>query len=272
MLKKLRSGNTENLKDWYYLAYGEGSTKECAKKPKNWIRTYGRPIEKYLPRITFNLVLPICAIILWGLWGGVIPIIWKLLKNIYNLGEGTMGLILNSIVIAAIITFFVTVFSLLFGPRISEKFMLRSKYLVPFREWSMEFYGELYEFNYRYLKSDYLGVSPLQIINDYWQLHETLRYATRWIGKSKKENKSARDNIWKLLQLVDVFWHNLENSHRKEIPSEEKTKLFEAGIKKLDDAKQEVIAEKIKKHVESNRQTYINIIDGLNSYLEKKVP
>lgn len=186
--------------------------------------------------------------------------------------EGIMGLILNSILIATIITGVVTVFSLLFGPRIGEKFMLRSKYLVPFREWCTEFYGELYEFNYRYLKSDYSGVSSLQIINDYWQLHEVLRYVTRWIGKLKKEDVSVRDNIWKLLQLVDVFWHNLEKSHKKEIPSEEKTKRFEAGIKELDHAAQDKIAKKIKEHIVSNSQTYINIIDGLNDYLEAKVP
>lgn len=178
----------------------------------------------------------------------------------------------NPIVIAAIISAIVSFIIGFWGPKIGEKFMLRKKYLVPFREWCTEFYGELYEFNYRYLKSDYSDVSSLQIINDYWQLHEVLRYVTRWIGKLKKEDVSVRDNIWKLLQLVDVFWHNLEESHKKEIPSEEKTKRFEAGIKELENTAQDKIAEEIKKHIESNSQTYINIINGLNDYLEAKVP
>lgn len=152
---------------------------------------------------------------------------------------------------------------------------LAATYLVPFRKWCSDFYGELNEFNRRYLDKDFSNISDLQIIVDYRELHETLRYAPRWIGKigKKKKYKPIRDNLLKLIELVDTFWHNLENEYSQELPSKDNVKLFEEHIKALSGNKRQEIAQKLREHIQKQKGTYecANILDILK-YLEKKIP
>ncbi len=67
-LKQLLKGNNTNLKGWFNLSYGDASTTECNfKKIKNLLQTFGKPYEKCIPRVTFNLVSPVGMIFLWVL-------------------------------------------------------------------------------------------------------------------------------------------------------------------------------------------------------------
>lgn len=126
--------------------------------------------------------------------------------------EGIMGLILNSILIATIIMGVVTVFSLLFGPRISEKFMLRSKYLVPFREWCSILYKEITEFKKRYADKKVLDkFSKTLIIIDYRELHNVFSEAGKYLGKIEKEKPEIYKYLSKLERSVDNLWHSLQD-------------------------------------------------------------
>ena len=160
------------------------------------------------------------------------------------------------------------------GPYISERFRLKIRlaesYLAPFKEWCSNLYGELYEFNKRYLEKDYSHISDLQIITDYRELHETLRYAPKWIGKIKGD---VKDNLLKLMEIVDPFWHDLENKYSQELPSKEDVKLFENHLKGLSNNKRQEIAQRIRDHLKDKKQDYskCQILQFLD-YLEKKIP
>jgi len=159
------------------------------------------------------------------------------------------------------------------GLRLREKFELRAIYLAPFKEWCSELYGELYEFNGRYLEGDDSRVSDLQVIVDYRELHEPLRYAPRWVGKIASENKHAAGNLSELIEVVDVFWHGLENIHSTELPSKKDVRLFEAHIKSLTKDDRKIIASRIRDHLKDERQSYCQAdIEGILEYLKKKIP
>ena len=163
------------------------------------------------------------------------------------------------------------------GPYFSERFKLRTElakvYLVPFRKWCSNFYGELSEFNKRYLKGEYSHVSDLQIIVDYRDLHETLRYAPCWIGKIGKESESTRDNLWNLMEIVDIFWHSLENIYSSDLPSRDDVNLFITDIKMLPKDKRQEIAYKIREHIEDKKQNFLDAkITSILEYLENKIP
>jgi len=186
---------------------------------------------------------------------------------------------MNSILISTISFVIGAILTYIIGPYISERFKLKTElakiYLAPFRKWCYEFYGELDEFKRRYLDGSYAKISDLQIIVDYRELHETLRYTSRWIGKIEKEDKNVSDNLWKLMEVVDVFWHGLENRYSKELPSTEDVKLFEVHIKNLSEAKRRKIAKEICDHLKLSKQkrTYSKIkILSILKYLRKKIP
>ena len=64
-LKDLMENNTASLKGWYAWAYGKESNK-CLM-PSNMIRSFSSPLEKFIPRVSFNLVFPLILIVLWGM-------------------------------------------------------------------------------------------------------------------------------------------------------------------------------------------------------------
>lgn len=159
------------------------------------------------------------------------------------------------------------------GPWLRERFELRRTYLAPFKEWSAGLYGELFEFDERYIKDNHSSVSDLQLIVDYRELHERLRYAPKWIGKMNKRNQGVKANLWKLIQLVDIFWHHLENDYSKELPTEKEVELFEAHIKSLNNQKRKEIAQKIRDHLDREKQTYTETnIPSILGYLQKMIP
>jgi hypothetical protein len=64
---------------------------------------------------------------------------------------------------------FVTVY---LSPRAKENFELREKYVVPYRQWCSDFFGELKEFKVRYVEQQQSlsEISDIQIVLDYWSL------------------------------------------------------------------------------------------------------
>lgn len=163
------------------------------------------------------------------------------------------------------------------GPYLSEKFVLKAKlaesYLAPFKEWCANFHGEICEFNTRYLEKDYSHISPLQIIVDYRELHETLRFAPRWIGKIFNKKKEVAKNISELVEIVDPFWHYLENEYLDDLPAIEDGLLFEKHIKSLTENRRNEIAKKIRDHLKDKEEAYSRTqIESILDYLRKNVP
>jgi len=150
---------------------------------------------------------------------------------------------------------------------------LAETYLAPFREWCSHSYGELGEFARTYLEGDYSAISDLQIIIDYRELHETLRYAPRWMGKIEKEDRQVAGNLLKLMEIVDVFWHSLEDQYSQELPTKKDYELWETHIKALSSSKRQEIAGGIRKHLMNNEQAYSKAnTSSILDYLIKKVP
>jgi len=156
------------------------------------------------------------------------------------------------------------------SPYIRLRIRLAESYLAPFKEWCSSLYGELGEFNKRYLEKDYSHISDLQIITDYRELHETLRYVSKWVGKIEEDIK---DNLLKLMEIVDPFWHDLENKYSQELPSKEDVKLFENHLKGLTSIKRQQIAQRIREHLKDKKQGYSECrIPAILDYLKKKIP
>ena len=112
------------------------------------------------------------------------------------------------------------------GPRVAESFQLRRSYLAPFREWCSRSYGELLEFKERYIDSPRSPLSPLLVILDFWELHEKLAAAPRWLGRISKEDPVVFDDCWELIHCVDSYWHDLEHRYKK-LPVTKDPKVFE---------------------------------------------
>lgn len=160
------------------------------------------------------------------------------------------------------------------SPCISQKFRLKTKltedYLAPFKEWCSKCYGELGEFNKRYLEKDYSHISALHIIIDYRELHEAFRQVSKWIGKIEG---NVKDNLSELMEIVDPFWHDLENEYSQELPSVEDVRLFENHLKGLSSAKRQAIAQKIRKHLKHKKNDYSKCqIHTILDYLRNEIP
>lgn len=206
---------------------------------------------------------------------------------------------MNAILTAAIAALLGGIFAYMIGPYFSERFRLRTKlaetYLAPFKEWCADCYGELHEFNETYLWGDWSNISSLQIITDYRELHETLRYAPRWIGKIRKDKtwqekltcplrwvgiikkkrkyETVADRLLKLTKVVDTFWHNLEHDYSHELLSVSDVIVFMAHIKGLSNSQRDVIAEKIRQHLKQEKQKYVEKdISSILDYLKKEIP
>lgn len=164
-------------------------------------------------------------------------------------------------------------------PKFSQRYRLKTKlaesYLAPFSQWCSTFYGELDEFNRRYVENtDYRGISGLQIITDYRELHEALRYATEWVGKIEKENKDVGASILNLMETVDIFWHNLEDNHSYELPTRKSVEDFQSYIKNLIRKHQrDAIANEITNHLNIERRQYCDAkVPDILGYLKKQIP
>jgi len=151
------------------------------------------------------------------------------------------------------------IITVLVGPWVAEKFKIRENYIVPFREWCTEFYGNLNEFDYRYTdknKGNLDKLSDIQIILDYRSLHDCLIDSHKWLGKISKENEDVSDLLTKLEEVVDGFWHHLEDQHPDKLPSVGDVKEFNRNIKLLSRDDRKEIADKIRAHLSLNIPEY----------------
>jgi hypothetical protein len=95
----------------------------------------------------------------------------------------------------------------LIGPWVAEKFKLRESYIVPFRKWCTEFYGDLYEFKFRYVDKEiesFQEYSDIQVILDYRSLHNSLIDSYIWMGKMIKDNPRIKQPLSDI-ETVDKF-------------------------------------------------------------------
>jgi hypothetical protein len=105
---------------------------------------------------------------------------------------------------------------------------LNKEYLVPFKKWCAETYGELLEFWRSYKSSVLPGTSDLEIVIDYCYLHEALAYAPRWTITMPED---VRNNLWEIIREVDTTWHNIEQKYQCYIHDRESAvKLFQSAI------------------------------------------
>lgn len=166
------------------------------------------------------------------------------------------------------------------SPKIKEKYLLREKYLVPFKEWCNELYGELTEFESMILKeidenkdSNVKRISNLQIILDYWSLHHAFiggeKYFYKISVKSKKDNVYGK--LRELVNEIEIFWHNLEDKYSLQIASVSTAKEFNAALKKVEKEKRDLIAQEIVQHIKEKNHVYKSIHD-IKKYLKKEIP
>jgi hypothetical protein len=187
--------------------------------------------------------------------------------SIYNVILSFFGAIIGGIL------------TVLLGPWVAEKFKLREEYFVPFSKWCTEFYGDLWEFASRYVgQADKNYFSPsdfsdIQVILDYRSLHNALINTSTWIGKIRKEDKIAYEELKRLLETVDRFWHYLENKYPKQLPSVEGVKEFNSSLKKLSGKQRHEIAYEIRCHLDKNRREYDkNSLEKILRYFRRQVP
>jgi len=175
-----------------------------------------------------------------------------------SLPAGIYGII--SVIIVAVLTAWL-------GPWLRENFELRRIYLAPFRKWCSELYGDLDEFNRRYLSDgiSYSDYSDVQIIDDYRALHEALINAPVWTGKIEKEHKVLADNVKRLIDIVDEFWHYLESEHNLQLQNRK-------DIIRLNNDVRRKVAEEIRKHFENKRQIYPDMSKVLDYLRNEKIP
>lgn len=172
------------------------------------------------------------------------------------------------------------IITVLIGPWVAEKFKLREQYFVPFQKWCTEFYGDLYEFYYRYIKDNdkrdfsESRFSDILIILDYRSLHDSLISSPQWLGKIQKENENAGQYLTELLETVDKFWHRLENDYPLRLPSVEGVKAFNAHIKSRTPEERKEIADRIRSHLKSDYEwkTYNEKTPLILRYLIGRVP
>lgn len=168
------------------------------------------------------------------------------------------------------------VLTVLIGPWVAKRFKLREEYFVPFQKWCTEFYGDLEEFNDRYIKNEptnrYSEFSDILVILDYRSLHDTLIHSSQWSGKIKIEKKKASKALTKLLEIVDTFWHYLENTYPLELPSVEGVKEFNKSLKSLSYERRKEIADKIRRHLCEKRTKYMELAPPILNYFIRQIP
>lgn len=144
-------------------------------------------------------------------------------------------------------------------------------YLAPFRKWCAELYDELYEINKRYLtekaqKRGYSHIPDIQVIDDWRALHDVLAYGMGWLAKIRKERKKDKE-LWRRFEdrtaKMDIFWHYLET--RCQFVLQGRKDIIGLGL-----TRQRDVADRIRRTA-PKLLLRINV-DGVLSYLEKKIP
>ena len=189
---------------------------------------------------------------------GVVVIIATIVIFAAPLPAGIYGII--SVLIAAVLTAWL-------GPWLRENFELRRIYLAPFRKWCSELYGDLDEFDRRYLSKgiNYCDYSDVQIIDDYRAVHEALIDAPIWTGKIEKEHKVFAENVKGLIDSVDKFWHYLEGEYGLQLQNRK-------GIICLNNDVRRKVAKEIRTHFQNKRHIYPDMSNFLGYLRNEKIP
>jgi hypothetical protein len=159
-----------------------------------------------------------------------------------------------------------------FAPWVAQKLTLRRElaalYLKPFRIWCADFFGECGEFIRTYIHPATVKPSPVQIIADYRDLHEIIRYVPKWIGKIQKERdwiffskdkyEKIAGTLTNLQGTVDEFWHGLQHQYGINFQS---SQYEDAWI-------QEVISTRKDKRARISRDVEAHINNKLKDMLE----
>ena len=137
--------------------------------------------------------------------------------------------------------------------------------MAPFRKWCSEFYGELDEFQRRYLRDgvNYSSYSDVQIIDDYRAFHEVMIDSPAWVGKIEKEYRALAHDVKRMMDIVDQFWHDLES--RYNLTLENRKAIVQLSTR-------QVVANEIRQHFTNARQTYPDMSKVLRYLRTKKVP
>ena len=163
------------------------------------------------------------------------------------------------------------------SPRVKEKFELREKYFVPYRKWCGEFFGEMKEFNVRYIeqrsKTPLREISDIQIILDFWSIHHVMIDAYTWIGTIIKDDEMLGHELIDLIEVVEIFWHILENNYPEELQSAESAEKFNQVLKNLTVNQRQIIAMEIRYHLAEKRDKYdVELFQRILTYLKYNIP
>lgn len=278
-LKQLLTGNSTGLKGWFNLSYGEASTTESnIRKFKNLCRSFGKPCEKCIPRVTFNLVSPVGMIFLWAL---VLKkkLLYTTMADIPNFSPNLIfsfsqppgWLYLFCPIIVIVVGWIITY---LLYPRFSHILALRrglaTTYLIPFMEWCHILYKEITEFKQRYIDENDEMLSKTLVIIDHRELHNVLREQGKYIGKIEKENHMVANYLRNLEKLVDNLWHSLQDDFRINFDQRE----YEVWIKAIieyEDKENLVVAIK-EKRKEILEHFKLDEFNEVKNYLLNQIP
>lgn len=179
------------------------------------------------------------------------------------------------IIISSIVTW---IFGYFIGPWFASRTTLRRElaatYLVPFRKWCADLYGELYEFKERYTKSS--NLTPILIIIDYRELHDRLRDAPKWTGKieKEKENEGVAKYLRELTELIDKNWHELQDKHNVNFETSEYNDDWIREIISCSKNKRDQISNEIEQYIEQKLKQKLmdEYLNETLRYLKKQIP
>lgn len=278
-LKQLLTGNSKGLEGWFNLSYGEASTTESnIRKFKNLCRSFGKPCEKCIPRVTFNLVSPVGMIFLWALvlkkkllYTTMVDIPNFSPNLIFSFSQPPGWLYLFCPIIVIVVGWIITY---LLYPRFSHILALRrglaTTYLIPFMEWCHILYKEITEFKQRYIDENDEMLSKTLVIIDHRELHNVLREQGKYIGKIEKENHMVANYLRNLEKLVDNLWHSLQDDFRINFDQREYEVWIKAIIEYEDkEILVKAIKEKRKEILEHFKRDEFNEV---KNYLLNQIP
>ncbi|MCL0102704.1 hypothetical protein M1N93_01935 [Dehalococcoidia bacterium] len=176
-----------------------------------------------------------------------------------------------------------------FAPWVAQKLTLRRElaavYLKPFRIWCADFFGECSEFIATYIDPATVKPSPVQIIADYRDLHEIIRYVPKWMGKIQKERDCiffSKDKYEKIARMitelqdtVDEFWHGLQHEYGIDFQSSQYEDAWIREIISTTKDEREQISMDIEAHINSKLKGMLSSHDFQEvvfKYLKSKIP
>ena len=196
---------------------------------------------------------------------------------------GSLGSIPPYIIIILLAGAIATIAATFLGPYIAYMIEIRKSYIIPFKKWCAELYGELVEFEGRYYHSSNVkpdpNNNPYSYIIDLRDLHNTLIKSFQWKPIIERSlSKEGFECLNNLLNDIDGIWHSLQYRYGFNLQGEG----WESELVKLDnvvgianDKKGYIEDDKnLKKYFcsDSNKPTCRGCVEVLKKWLEKQAP